>query len=101
MELPSKDTAETIQSLVTSLGIFVAGVWAFWRWSLSEFLRRRGEIPSFDGTISAESVAVNEQQEVITVICHWRNVGTVPLDVNTKETRITAYLIPKQTPLAR
>ena len=99
MDLPTKEAAETIESLVTTVGIVAAGIWAFWRWSLSEFLRRRREIPSFDGTISAESVAVNERQEVITVTCTWRNAGTVPLNVNTKETRITAYLIPRDTPL--
>lgn len=98
-ELPSKDQAAAIQSLVTSVGIVVGGGWAFWRWSLSEFLRRRSEIPSFDGAISAESIAVNEKQEVITVVCKWRNAGLVPLSVNTSETRVTAYLIPEQTEL--
>ena len=97
--LPSKDDAETFQHLVTAVGVILAGAWAFWRWSLSEFLRRRREIPSFDGEISAFSVPVGERRVLLSVSCKWRNVGAVALPVNTKATSFTLYTVPNETPL--
>ncbi len=99
MTLPDTNVAQSIESLVTAVGIVLAGIWAFWRWSLSEYLRKRAAIPSFDGTITAESVLVGDGREVITVSCKWRNCGSVPLYVNTKETRVTAYVLPDATPI--
>lgn len=98
MGLLSKDTAEIVESLVTAFAIVVGGGWAFWKWSLSEFLRRRREIPSFDGEIAARSVRLNAEKEAVTVYCRWRNCGSVPLSVNTKETRVTVYELPEGMP---
>ena len=94
MELPSKDTSEIIANLATAAGIVLCGAWAFWKWSLSEYLRRRKEIPSFDGEIAARGVSIAPRTEAVTVSCRWRNCGSVPLDVNTQETRVSVYSLP-------
>ena len=99
MELPGKDTADVIESLVTAVAIVVGGAWAFWKWSLSEFLRKQREIPSFDGEIAVRSIRLNDEKEAVTVYCKWRNCGSVHLDVNTKETRFTVYELPEAIPL--
>src|SRR5882672_9660086 len=99
MDLPSKETAETIQALVTSVAVIIGGVWAFWRWSLSEYLRRKREIPSFEGQLSHAVAPVDERRVVLSLSCRWKNVGVVPLPVNTKETRFALYSIPEELPL--
>jgi hypothetical protein len=99
MELPSKDTAETIQALTTAAGIILAGGWAFWRWSLSEYLRRRREIPSFEGEMFARAVPLTQGLVVLTVSCRWKNTSPVPLDVNTEMTGFTVYKVPETAAL--
>jgi hypothetical protein len=99
MDLPSKVTAETIQALVTSLGIVLTGAWAFWRWSLSEYLRQKREMPSFEGEMFARAVPHTEKQVVLTVSCKWRNMSAVPLNVNTQATKFTVFEVPNGTPL--
>ena len=97
MELPSKDTTEVVKNLITAGGIILGGIWAFWRWSLSEYIRRRRELPSFDGEMSARSANFKDGKEVLTVGCKWRNVGVVPLKVNTQATCFTLFDIPDGT----
>lgn len=99
MDLPSKDTAEAFQALVTSVAIVVGGAWAFWRWSLSEYLRRKREIPSFEGQLSHAVTELDTQRVVLSLSCRWKNVGVVPLPVNTKETRFALYAVPDPLPL--
>jgi len=97
--LPSKDTAETIQSLVTTLGIILAGAWAFWRWSLSEYFRHRHDIPSFDGLIRHSCTRNTDSTVVLSVTCVWRNVGNLSLNVDTNETCFRLYSVPKELEL--
>ena len=97
MDLPNKDTAETIEHLATAIGILLGGLWAFWKWSLSEFLRRRRESPAFYGKISGSSIFIGNNREVLTVVCEWENTSVVSLTVNTKETRFMVYEIPDDT----
>jgi hypothetical protein len=87
MSLPSHESAETIKDLATAAGILLGGGWAFWRWTFSEYLRRGREMPSIDGEITVRSVLIDDESELITVSCNWRNVSAIPLNVNTKETR--------------
>lgn len=94
MDLPTKDTVETIQSITTSVGIVFAGAWAFWRWSLAEYLRRRREMPSFDGVMSASNIPTNDTRIVLSVSCVWRNVSSIPLDVNTQATQFRLFEVP-------
>ncbi|MFC5480247.1 hypothetical protein [Massilia suwonensis] len=94
MDFPSHGTAETIQALTTAAGIVLAGAWAFWRWSLSEYLRRRREIPSFEGEMFARAVPLAEGLVVLTVSCRWKNTSPVPLPVNTQTTGFTVFEVP-------
>jgi hypothetical protein len=99
MNFPSKDTAEIAQAVVTSVALVVGGLWAFWRWSLSEYLRRKREIPSFEGVLSHSIAVLDDRRVVVSLNCRWKNVGVVPLPVNTQETRFSIYGIPDASPL--
>jgi len=99
MDLPNKDTAGLIKDLATVAGIVIGGAWAFWRWSLSEYLRHRREIPAFEGELTARIVPEQAGRVVLTAVCKWKNVSAIPLRVNTKETRFTVFEIPPDTPL--
>ncbi len=96
MEFPSKETAETIQALLTAAALLVGGGWAFWRWSVSESLRRRREIPSFEGQMSYSVLRRFDGRAIVSLNCRWKNMGVAPLPVNTKETRFALYSLPDE-----
>lgn len=91
----STNTAEAIQAIVTSVGILFTGAWVFWKWSLSEFIRKRREIPSFDGDMHVKEYSSKTELKIISVSCVWRNVGSVPLAINSKTTRYRIFRIPE------
>jgi hypothetical protein len=97
MDMPTTETASSIQALVTSAGIILGGLWAFWRWSLSEYLRHRREIPSFEGDMTAGSVCMENGCVLVSVSCKWKNMSAVPLSVNTARTRVTVFDVPDST----
>jgi len=99
MELAPKDIAETVQAVVTTVALVVGGLWAFWRWSLSEYFRRKREIPSFEGLLTYSVAAIDDKRVVVSLNCRWKNVGVVPLAVNTQETRFAIYSIPDSCPV--
>jgi hypothetical protein len=99
MNLPDKDTAGVLQDLATVAGIIIGGAWAFWRWSLSEYLRHRREMPAFEGELSARAVPEGQGRLVLTASCKWKNVSAIPLRVNTKETKFRVFEIPPGLPL--
>jgi hypothetical protein len=99
MELPSQATATIIKDLATALALVVGGLWAFWRWSLGEYLRKLREMPSFEGELSARVLSSDDGQVILTASCKWKNVGVIPLNVNTQETRFTVCEIPAGTAL--
>jgi hypothetical protein len=98
MDLFTKEGSEVAKNLATSGGLILGGAWAFWRWTLSEYLRMRKEIPSFDGELVARGADFSEEFEVLTASCKWRNVGVVPLPVNTQATRFTIHEVVEGTP---
>ena len=102
MELPSKDATETVKNVATAVALVVGGIWAFWKWSLSAYLRHRREMPSFEGEMTARVLSdaslSKANHAILTVTCKWKNVSAIPLNVNTKETRFTVFEIPPETP---
>jgi hypothetical protein len=98
MDALSKDGAAIIKDLATVAALVIGGAWAFWRWSLSEYIRRRSEMPSFEGEITAYTVKAQQGRVTLSVSCKWKSLGGLPLDVNTQETRFTVYRIPDDLP---
>lgn len=62
--------------------------------SLSEYLRRKREIPSFEGQLSYTTLHHIDGLAVVSLSCRWKNVGVTPLQVNTNETRFALYSLP-------
>lgn len=87
--------SEIARNLVTAVGIVLGGFWAFWKWSLSEFIRRRTEIPSMDGDISYRAIPHKPGELILSVSCKWRNASNLPIEVNTQATSFWVFEVPE------
>jgi hypothetical protein len=89
--MDAPDISQVIQNYVTSIAIIVGGGWALWKWGFEEALRRKREIPSLDGKMSAITVTMSETKALVTLQAKWRNPGALPVKLDTKETSVEVY----------
>jgi hypothetical protein len=94
------DLTKFITDWVPPIGIVAAGLFAFWRWGLSEWLRRQREIPSIDkGGMIAKGFPIDESKVWVQLDITWRNPGIVPFEVDTDLTKVDVFEIPDNLPV--
>ena len=82
-----------IRNFIVAIGISIGGLWALWRWSFSEYLRSRKEIPAIDGKLSIETIEMNKSKIFLTLCATWNNRGVDTIYIDTEETRVDVYII--------
>jgi hypothetical protein len=81
-----------VKDWLTSGAILVAGGWAIWRFYHSEWLRRRAEIPSLEGSSSIPEVCgCGNDCVAVSLRWSWRNVGTRPVHVDDIRSFVEVY----------
>ncbi len=91
--MSNDDLSIVVRNYVIAAGIGLGGLWAFWKWSFSEWLRQRKNMPAVDGDLSADSVALNDEKIVLSLSALWRNRGDHPVYIDHEATRIDVYKI--------
>jgi hypothetical protein len=88
-----------VRDVVTSAAVLLGGAWAAWKWGYGETLRRRREMPSPDGTLTATSIRVDEITTVVTLSAIWRNRGLLPICLCAKHSFVKAFRLPNKLPI--
>ena len=53
----SIDDSEAIRNYAIAVGIFIGGIWALWRWVITEIWKYVHEEPDLDGQVSIHQIA--------------------------------------------
>jgi hypothetical protein len=93
--------ATVMKDVVTSAALVLGGGWAAWKWGYGETLRRRREMPSPDGTLTATSVRLNDETTAVTLNAIWRNRGPLPIELCATHTVVEAFILNKSLPIGR
>jgi hypothetical protein len=88
-----------MKDIVTSAAVILGGGWAAWKWGYGETLRRRREMPSPDGTLTATSVRLNDETAAVTLNAIWRNRGPLPIELCAKHTVVEAFILNESLPI--
>jgi hypothetical protein len=74
--MPDVTLAGEVKDWLTSVAIVVGGGWAMWRFGHAEWLRRRAEIPSLEGSSSTPEIcAFADDRVAVSLRWTWRNAG--------------------------
>jgi hypothetical protein len=93
--------SEIVENYATAAALILAGFWALWKWWLEEMRRRRREIPSVDGKLSAVTTDLNETKALVTLDAAWRNPGVLPVELDVKKTCVNVYELNENLTLGR
>jgi hypothetical protein len=91
--MPELHWTTILKDLVTVAGILLGGTWAAWKWGYGETLRRRREMASPDGTLTATAVRLDHNRLAITLSALWRNRGPVPVSLCATHSIVEAFRI--------
>ncbi|HEX7678140.1 MAG TPA: hypothetical protein VF713_08460, partial [Thermoanaerobaculia bacterium] len=72
-------TAAMLRDCVTAAGIALGGLWALWRWTWGERLRRKREMAAPDGQLNVADVDMGVGRSAATLNALWRNRGALPI----------------------
>ncbi len=87
-----------VKDIVTSAAVMLGGVWAAWKWGYGETLRRRREMPSPDGTLTATSVPIDDTTTAVTLNAIWRNRGPLPIELCAAHSVVEAFKLSNSLP---
>jgi hypothetical protein len=90
--------AAVMKDVVTSAALVLGGGWAAWKWGYGETLRRRREMPSPDGTLTAAGVRLNDTTTAVTITAIWRNRGPLPIELCATHTAVDAFRLKHSLP---
>jgi|SRR6516165_3093239 len=86
--------AGQVKDWLTSVGIVLGGGWALWRFGYTEWLRRRAEIPSLEGSSTPPEIcALQHDRVVVSLRWTWRNVGTIPVHIDDARSFVEIYCL--------
>jgi len=88
--------SSVIKNYVTSSAIVLGGFWAFWKWSFSEWLRKRKEMAAVDGELIIESQTQVGEKIVLSLNAMWCNKSSHPVSIDQKSTQVDVFLISKE-----
>ena len=74
-------------------------MWAFWKWGYGEKLRKRREMCSPDGTLTATAVPLDASRMIVTLTALWRNRGDLPIEPCPEHSMVQMFTIDRSVPL--
>jgi len=85
-------TTEDLKNVVTIVAIVLGVMGAAWKWFFEEWLRRRGDVPSLSGEITAKAIPLSSERGLLQIESVWINNGIFPayVDHDTLEVSIIA-----------
>jgi hypothetical protein len=84
--------AGEVKDWLTSVAIVVGGGWAMWRFGHAEWLRRRAEIPSLEGSSSTPEICrFGDDRIAVSLRWTWRNAGTRPVYIDDVRSFVAIY----------
>jgi len=86
------------KDIVTTIAILVGGVWAVWKWGYGEKLRKRREMCSPDGALTASTVPIDAEKLALTLTAVWRNRGELPIELCPVHSRVQVFMIKRDVP---
>lgn len=89
----SLDTSSVVSNYVSAVAIVIGGVWVIWKWGFSEWLRRRKEIPSVEGSLETEATPIAEEKIAVTLNARWINKSGLPVYIDHSLTRVDVYSV--------
>jgi hypothetical protein len=93
--MTNPEWATFIKDIATTIGIFVGGGWTIWKWSISEWLRRRKEIPSLDSKIKSTTVIASGDHALVSFEFLWRNRGQLTVPIDSKRSVCQVFELPQ------
>ena len=97
--MPDPHWSTIAKDLVTAAGLLIGGSWAAWKWGYGETLRKRREMASPDGTLTATAVQLENGTTAITLHALWRNRGPLPIELCPEHSAVEAFKIDRAVPL--
>jgi hypothetical protein len=88
-----------VKDLVTAAGLILGGIWAGWKWGYGETLRKRREMPSPDGVLSATAVQLRNGTTAVTLNALWRNRGALPIELCSTHSGVEAFKLNEAAPI--
>jgi len=99
--MPGAHIAEAARDVAATLAILIGGCWALWKWSYGEKLRKRREMASPDGTLSATCEILDGERVAVTLHALWRNRGPLAIELCPQHTRVELFEIVESGRLGR
>lgn len=90
---PMSDIATFIREWTPTIAVFATGVWVLVNSIKEDRWRRETDIPAMDGTLSVGVIRLDAEKSVVAINAIWRNRGTVPIRMLTRDTRIEIFAI--------
>ena len=89
--------ATVVKDWLTSVGILFGGGWALWRFGYEDWLRRRLEEPSLEGSYDVpEMHRLDDGRIAVSLRWRWRNPGTRPVFLDIHLSELSVYRISSQ-----
>lgn len=88
------ETATFIRDWTPTIAIFATGAWVLINSIREERWKRETDIPAMDGTLSVGVTRLSPDKSVVAINAIWRNRGTVPIRMMTRDTRIEIFNVP-------
>ncbi len=76
-----------------TVAVFATGAWVLMKTIKEERWRRETDIPAMDGTLSVGVTRLDAEKSIVAINATWRNRGTVPIRMMTRETRIEIFAV--------
>jgi hypothetical protein len=82
-----------IKEWLPSIAVVAWGVWLLFQWSFGEWLRRKKEIPSLEGKLSASIIPCENGTQLVTVAALWNNHSPLAINLDVKKCHIDVYRV--------
>jgi len=87
------DVATFIREWTPTIAVFATGAWVLVNSIKEERSRRETDIPAMDGTLSVGVIRLDAEKSIVAINAIWRNRGTVPIRMMTRDTRIEIFAV--------
>ncbi len=87
------EIAVFIREWTPTIAVFATGVWVLVKSIKEERWRRETDIPAMDGTLSVAVIKLDDEKSVVAINATWRNRGTVPIRMMTRDTHVEIFAI--------
>jgi hypothetical protein len=88
---------DEIRDIAATIAIVLGVAGGAWKWFFEEWLRRRRDIPSLSGEISAKVMPFSDSRALLQIDSEWTNNGNFPAHIDPNTLEVNIYLIKPDT----